>query len=157
MKKSASLWIAWVILLAIVVVSAAVVGKWWTQSSKNYIGSMNTKFNTQQCNYLYFRVKSACQTLNSINLVVDNPSSMDIVGLKVSMFDIYGNINNKEINNQILRSTYSDQITFLKDNVVTTLEITPFFEQSDDNGVTKVYCENKKVVIDKLAFCDANK
>ncbi len=156
MKKAASLWIAWVILLAIVVVSAAVVGKWWTTSSKNYISSMNTKFNTQQCNYLYFRIDSACQTLNSVKLTVDNPSSMDIDGLKVSMFDIYGDITNKEVNNQVLRSTYADTIVFLKDNVVTTLEITPFFEQNDNNGVTKVYCENKKIVINKLPFCDAN-
>ena len=74
--------------------------------------------------------------------------------IKVVLFDIYGNVKTKKVDFDLYRSTYNQKLTILKDDVIESVELIPFMDISERDGVRRIYCQNRKIVKNKVPFCD---
>ncbi len=156
-KHAASLWVAWVLLIVFIVAIATAVGNWLLQGTKNYVESFKEQVNGEECNFLYLRPERICQDLSAIDATISNPSGKSVNGFKVVLFDIYGNVETKKVDFDLYRSTYNQKLTILKDEVVESVELIPFMDIQEKDGIRRIYCQNRKIVKSKVPFCDENR
>ncbi|MEM2115356.1 MAG: hypothetical protein QXD62_01850 [Candidatus Woesearchaeota archaeon] len=153
-KKGVSLWVSWVLLILLLVVGASIVGGWMISSTKESVKNMKERVDGELCAYLWIRTEKYCQEQSVVKLLLSNPSSRTVDGFKIITYDIYGNVYTKLIEDKLPRSTYQREFKVLKDNVIFSLEVIPFYLEKSGDDVYRVYCNSRKIVYEKVPFCD---
>ncbi|MEM4396439.1 MAG: hypothetical protein QXR30_02160 [Candidatus Woesearchaeota archaeon] len=153
-KKSASLWISWTLLAMLLIVTGVFLGNWIINSAKTSVSNFREKVNEAGCNNLWLRTESFCQDLNVFYVTLSNPSLKSVAGFRIMLYDLYGNVITRVITERLPRSTFQKSFRILKDQVVQIVEIIPYYIDEEKNEQTLVYCNNRKIIYNKVPFCD---
>jgi hypothetical protein len=149
-KKSESTWISFVLLIGLLLFIGAFIFGFVKGMSESQIEVLEEKVNSMECDDLVLKLQSYCQKLESVNFIFSNPSNKNIDSIRIRMFDIYGNVYNKEISQGLHHNSFLENRVVLKDGVIATLELIPILEEKE----SLVICNNKKIVLNKIDFCN---
>jgi hypothetical protein len=149
-KKGVSIWISWVLIIAMMAILAAFVFLWMNQFTESSTTRMKEVYDSVDCNYVAISVDEICQNTQTLNMNITNSKNIDIDKLIFRIYDIYGNPDGKEVKVFIRHGTANtEKVEIIKQGVTDSLDIIPIVIK--DNK--KIICEDRKAEISNIKFC----
>ncbi|MBI5398378.1 hypothetical protein HZB03_02840 [Candidatus Woesearchaeota archaeon] len=145
-KRAASVWIAYVLLMAFVVSLSAVMFSFMTDYTRSATKDIKkTVFNTEECHSVSLSVESACFASQVLNITVQNRNYLRIDKLDFRLYDLAKkpralNITNITINpnrkKTITVNTGMSQLGFV--------EVVPVILKQAPEALFEIVCSDRK-------------
>ncbi len=148
-KKGVSVWISWVLLIALSVILGTFVLQWSKSHTIETVEDLTEKGEILTlCQETGVAINSYCQNTQTLNINVTNNNNRKVDSLLVRGFDIYNNPDGGE-RNISLEPEKTKTVVIVKQGVLKQAEVMPVILISKK----KVVCQSRKVLLDKIEFC----
>lgn len=142
--------ISWVIIIGLVVVIAALVGKTIIDTTKEASEGLGDYLqDTQECKLAGISIKDSCQLPQVLNIEVENTETVEITGLLFRFFDVTGDAETKNINISI-RPEETKDLEVPKSRMAVTTEIIPIIWTEEGKAI----CNEKTIKADHIQDCE---
>jgi FlaG/FlaF family flagellin (archaellin) len=149
-KRGVSLWISWVLIIALMAILAVIVIGWMNDFTISSTDRIKQVYDTTECNYVSVSIDSVCQNTQTLNMNVTNLKNIDVDKIIFRIYDIYGNPDVKEVDTLIRHgSSNTEKLEIIKQGVTDRLEAVPVIIQEK----RKVICEKRQVSVESISFC----
>jgi hypothetical protein len=149
-KRGVSLWISWVLIIALMAILAVIVIGWMNDFTISSTDRIKQVYDTTECNYVSVSIDSVCQNTQTLNMNVTNLKIIDVDKIIFRIYDIYGNPDVKEVDTLIRHgSSNTEKLEIIKQGVTDRLEAVPVIIQEK----RKVICEKRQVSVESISFC----
>ncbi|MBI4738323.1 hypothetical protein HY772_01960 [Candidatus Woesearchaeota archaeon] len=145
-KRAASVWIAYVLLVAFVVSLSAVMFSFMTDYTRSATKDIKkTVFNTEECRSVSLSVESACFASQVLNITVQNRNYLRIDKLDFHLYDLAKkpqafNVTNVTMNPNrqkvVTLNTGMSQLGFV--------EVVPVILKQAPEGLFEIVCSDRK-------------
>jgi len=149
-KKGVSIWISWVLILALMGILATITIAWLNDFTLSSTTRIKQVYDTAECNYVSVSIDYVCQNTQTLNMNVTNLKNIDIDKLIFRIYDIYGNPDVKEVDTLIRHgSSNTEKLEIIKQGVTDRIEVVPITIKDKK----EVICEKRQVSVETISFC----
>ena len=148
-KKGISVWISYVILIALVVSIGFFMLRWTRGHTEDTVQDIVERGDAlTTCNLAGIDVKNLCQNTQTLNMDVTNTNDIRLEGLWVRMFDIY---NRPQISsrNTTIKPQKTKAVKVLKQGIIKQADIIPIVKKDGK----RILCESRKLQFSDIKIC----
>ena len=148
-RKGVSVWISWVLLVALSVMIGTLVLQWSKSHTVKTVEDITEKGEILTlCQETGIAVNSYCQNTQTLNINVTNNNNRKVDSLMVRAFDIYSNPDGGA-RNISLEPEKTKAVVVVKQGVLKRAEVMPVIMV----GKKTVVCQSRKVTLETIEFC----
>ncbi|MBI2580277.1 hypothetical protein HYV85_00535 [Candidatus Woesearchaeota archaeon] len=148
-KHAISVWISWVLLVALSVMIGSMVLQWSKGQATKTVEDITEKGEILTlCQETGVAINSYCQNTQTLNINVTNNNNRKVDSLLVRGFDIYGNPDGGS-RNISLEPEKTKAVVIVKQGVLKRAEVMPVII----SGKKSVVCQSRKVALEDIGFC----
>ena len=148
-RKGVSVWISWVLLVALTVMIGSFVLQWSKSQATKTVEDITEKGEILTlCQETGLAINSYCQNTQTLNINVTNNNNRKVDSLLVRGFDIYGNPDggSRSIS---LEPEKTKPVAIVKQGMLKQAEVMPVIIV----GKKRVVCQSRKVMLENIEFC----
>ncbi|MBI2141106.1 hypothetical protein HYU16_01645 [Candidatus Woesearchaeota archaeon] len=148
-KHGISVWISWVLLVALSVMIGTLVLQWSKSHATKTVEDITEKGEVLTfCQETGVAINSYCQNTQTLNINVTNNNNRKVDSLLVRGFDIYGNPDGGS-KNISLEPEKTKAVVIVKQGVLKQADVMPVIIV----GKKRVVCQSRKVLLETIEFC----
>ena len=148
-KKGISVWVSYVVLIALVVSIGFFVLRWsrgLTEETVEDIVERGDALTT--CQLAGVDINNLCQNTQTLNMDVTNSNDIKVIGLWIRMFDIY-NKPQTTSRNFTLSPQKTKSVVVIKQGLIKDAAIMPIVKK----GGKRIICESRKIAFEDIIVC----
>ncbi|MGB9748675.1 MAG: hypothetical protein ACP5OZ_03280 [Candidatus Woesearchaeota archaeon] len=147
-KKGIDVMISWILLIAISLSLGILVYTWVRNYSESTASDLENRSIESRCELVYAALGNACQTANELYFDITNKKDLKIKGFLFGIVDIFGNAENREINETLLVGE-TKRITIMKQGTIARIEAVPIIRNNEHD----IYCVGVKSYLENIRYC----
>lgn len=148
-KKAEGIWIAWVILVGMVVVMSAFVARFYIDSARSSSETVRGFLqDTEVCSSVALSVVDSCQFPEALNIEVANIRSTKVDKVVFRIFDAASDSESINVD-ALIEPGSSRNLTIGKSRMAAKVDVIPLVE----DGNSTVICSSRTVELDSIRDC----
>jgi hypothetical protein len=147
-KNGIDVMISWILLIAISLSLGVLVYTWVRNYSESTASDLENRSIESRCELVYASLSNACQTSNELYFDITNKKDLKIKGFLFGIIDIFGNVDNREINETLLVGE-TKRISIIKQGTIARIEVVPIIRNNEQD----IYCVIAKSYLENIRYC----
>ncbi|MBD3203261.1 hypothetical protein GF327_03135 [Candidatus Woesearchaeota archaeon] len=148
-KKGVSVYVSWIIVIAIVVSLSFIMYQWTLDRVKSKNQELNTRSDLALCEQVAVNIDGICQNPQILNINITNTKNIKIDRLVFRLVDIYGNSQNREEEVNIYPGEKEINSAVLKQGTLSSARIIPVIIQDQ----TYILCQSASIEKQNIDQC----
>lgn len=151
-KKGVESYVAWVLLISFAVIISVFMYTWITSHVENQLTFVEESDDKEVCSDVGITITGACQNAQTLNMNLSNIKMQGISELKFRFFDIYDNIDSRNLNISI-RAGESLTLDVIKQGTLKEVQIIPVTRQNTNQNIKIISCTKSMATLNNIKIC----
>ena len=148
-KKGVSMYVSWVIVVAMVVGLSFLMYDWTISQVKGSAGSLERTTDDTLCQSVSFSIDGICQNTQILYINMTNNNNIKIDTLQFRLIDLYGNSETKEEKISLYPGDREEGFSILKQGTLINIRIVPIITKDDK----EIICQQSSIEKENILQC----